>query len=222
MIERLTVGSLKTNSYIFSHEKKRCIIVDPGGDASLIIQRMETMNLQPVGIVCTHGHLDHIGALAELVQHFLDLGVDLPIAIHELDKDYLGEKAYDTHYESFRTMGQQGEAIFASLFTPPPNAGTILEEGDKVFDSNLKVLHTPGHTQGSISLYDENEEALISGDTIFFEGVGRTDLPGGSMEDLKTSILEKIFTLPPETRIYPGHGPISSVEREKRHNPYFN
>jgi hypothetical protein len=102
-----------------------------------------------------------------------------------------------------------------------PKADVRLKEGDRVFDMDLVVLETPGHTPGSVCLYAEKEGILFSGDTIFFDGVGRSDLSGGSEKKLRESIQKKIAVLPPETRVFPGHGPFTSVEREKRGNIYL-
>jgi hypothetical protein len=102
-----------------------------------------------------------------------------------------------------------------------PRADVRLKEGDRVFDMDLVVLETPGHTPGSVCFYAEKEGILFSGDTLFFDGVGRSDLPGGSEKRLRESIQKKIAVLPPETRVFPGHGPFTTVEREKRGNVYF-
>ena len=117
-------------------------------------------------------------------------------------------------------MGADGEAFFESMFQEIPAADTILQEHDSVFDSDLTVIHTPGHTRGSICLYSEKKNILFTGDTLFCEGIGRSDLPGGDAKTLTSSILKKLYTLPPETRIFPGHGPQSTLEREMNYNPF--
>ena len=112
-------------------------------------------------------------------------------------------------------------ALFTELYRGVPDADILLKEGDRILDTDLTVLHTPGHSTGSLCLYSESRGILLTGDTLFCEGVGRADLPGGNQKDLLTSIRDKLYRLPPETRIFPGHGPQSTLEREMHHNPYI-
>jgi hypothetical protein len=127
----------------------------------------------------------------------------------------------ETHRESLEVLGLDEMSFFGVDPAELPKANVRLREGERVFNMDIVVLETPGHTPGSVCFYAEKEGILFSGDTLFFDGVGRTDMPGGSDRKLKESIQKKIAVLPPETRVFPGHGPFTTVEREKRGNPFF-
>jgi hydroxyacylglutathione hydrolase len=221
MVERVVVGAWKTNCYIFSSTKKECIIVDPGGDEAEIASRVDVLNMVPVGIALTHGHVDHVAALARLRENYGRRGYPLPVAINPADRKFLGTGGMETHRESLEVLGLDEMSFFGVDPAELPRADVRLREGDRVFNMDLLVIETPGHTPGSVCLYAEKEGILFSGDTLFFDGVGRTDLPGGSEKKLKESIQKKIAILPPETRVFPGHGPFTTVEREKRGNAFF-
>lgn len=221
MIERIIVGLMYTNAYIFQTGQKTCLIIDPGADAEKIISSLTLKNLKPEGIVCTHGHLDHISAIGPLKEHYLENGIDIPVAIHQEDAYYLGDTAEEAHKQSLSELGLGGEEYFYSLFSPVPAADVYLPEGEGVFGSEIIPIHTPGHTKGSVSLYCESQNLVFSGDTLFFEGVGRTDLNEGNGTQLIKSIKDKLFTLPENTRVFPGHGPDTTLEREIHHNPFL-
>ncbi len=221
MVERVVVGAWKTNCYIYSSTKKECIIIDPGGDEAEIASRVDVLNMVPVGIALTHGHVDHVAALARLCDSYARRGYDLPVAINPADRKFLGTGGMETHRESLEFLGLDEMSFFGVDPAELPKADVRLREGDRVFDMDIVVLETPGHTPGSVCFYAEKEGILFSGDTLFFDGVGRTDLPGGSDRKLRESIQKKIAVLPPETRVFPGHGPFTTVEREKRGNAFF-
>ena len=221
MVERVVVGAWKTNCYIFSSTKKECIIIDPGGDEAEIASRVDVLNMVPVGIALTHGHVDHVAALARLRENYGRRGYPLPVAINPADRKFLGTGGMETHRESLEVLGLDEMSFFGVDPAELPRADVRLHEGDRVFDMDLLVIETPGHTPGGVCFYAEKEGILFSGDTLFFDGVGRTDLPGGSEKKLKESIQKKIAVLPPETRVFPGHGPFTTVEREKRGNAFF-
>jgi hydroxyacylglutathione hydrolase len=221
MVERVVVGPWKTNCYIYSSTKKECIIIDPGGSESEIASRVDVLNMVPVGIALTHGHVDHLAALGKLRDSYAARGYKLPIAINPSDRRFLGTGGRETHRENLEFLGLDEMSFFGVDADELPRADVRLKEGDRVFDMDLVVLETPGHTPGSVCFYAEKEGILFSGDTLFFDGVGRSDLPGGSEKRLRESIQKKIAVLPPETRVFPGHGPFTTVERERRGNVYF-
>ena len=220
MLERIIVGELYVNCYVYFTTKKECFLIDPGANKDIIIKTLSSLNMAPKAMVFTHGHLDHIAAAGPLRADTKMQEAEIPIAVHKADAAYFGKKAEDKHRQSFASMGAEGKALFESLFQAIPAADIILHDEDSVLDSDLKVIHTPGHTKGSICLYSEKKGILFTGDTLFCEGIGRSDLPGGDAKALTNSILKKLYTLPPETRIFPGHGPQSTLEREMKHNPY--
>ncbi len=221
MVERIVVGPWRTNCYIYSSAKKECIIIDPGGDEAEIAARVDVLNMVPVGIALTHGHVDHVAALGRLKASYEARGYSLPVAIHGSDRVYLGAAGMDIHRESLEFLDMDESGFFGPDSPELPRPDVRLRAGDKVFSMDLVVLETPGHTPGSVCFYSEREGVLFSGDTIFFDGVGRTDLPGGSEKKLLESISRTIMALPPETRVFPGHGPFTTIERERRGSTYL-
>jgi glyoxylase-like metal-dependent hydrolase (beta-lactamase superfamily II) len=200
--ELIVVGALETNCYlVYCEETRDCAVVDPGADPEKIIAAVADLELKPVVVLNTHGHVDHIGANSEIVKHY-----DAPLAMHAADTGMLQVSDY---IELSLLLGARN--------SPPPDR--LLADGDEVFfgRTSLRVLHTPGHTPGSIGFLHGGY--LFSGDTLFCGGVGRTDLPGGSWKDLERSIRERILTLPGETVVLPGHGPWTTVAQERESNP---
>jgi hydroxyacylglutathione hydrolase len=221
MVERVVVGALKTNCYIYSSAKKECVIIDPGGDPEGVAARVDVLNMVPVGIVLTHGHLDHVAAVGLLKASYAARGYPLAVAIHPADRKFLGAKAADAHRTSLESLDLIDAAIFGEDFPPLPRADTVLKDGSRVLGMDLEVLETPGHTPGSVCLWSSKEGILFSGDTLFFDGVGRTDLAGGDEKKLRASLQHRLMVLPPETRVFPGHGPFTTIEREKKTNPFM-
>lgn len=211
---------METNCYLYSNGKKECIIIDPGGDESRIIAGVNMLKMVPAGIALTHGHFDHTGAVGKLKGLYRKEGIELPVAIHEADRQYLGRKAEKTNREALHNLGVGDPEEFAALFSDLPDPDVLLREGDRVFNTPLQVIETPGHTRGGVCFYGEKEGILFSGDTLFFMGIGRTDLPGGDEKTLLHSIRSRLLVLPPETRVFPGHGLDTTVEREIKGNPF--
>ena len=222
MVERIVVGPLHTNAYVYSEWKKECVIIDPGADPELIASRLALINMKPRGIALTHGHVDHTSAAAGLRELYKEKGIDLAIAIHTKDKKFMGARSVRSHDAIFGDEEGSGHEGFDEAIQNMPNADIYVEEGEMLFNGDLKVIHTPGHTAGSICIYSESQGLLFSGDTLLFESIGRTDLPGSDAKSLIMSVREKIFSLPPDTRVFPGHGPFTAIEREVRHNPFFD
>jgi hydroxyacylglutathione hydrolase len=200
----VVVGPLETNCYlVYSEETRECAVVDPGADPERIFLEIAEDELRPILVINTHGHIDHIGANKDIKDKF-----NVPICIHRADQAMLGKS-------------QQLElSLFLGAKDSPP-ADRFIADGDEIRIGRdiLRVLHTPGHSPGSISLLGDG--FLLSGDTLFFEGVGRTDLPGGSQKQLEQSIREKIMTLSDETVVLPGHGPLTTVGQERANNAFL-
>lgn len=196
------------NCHVLYCEKSReAAVVDPGGfvrtESEQLLATLSEMGLNLKYIINTHGHLDHIGANAAL-----KLATGAQILVHELDAHMLTSREHN------------GSAIFG-FRVESPAADKLIDEGDLVAigEGEVKVLHTPGHTRGSICLVGNG--FVISGDTLMARSIGRTDLPGGSLEAELASIREKLFTLPDNTVVYPGHGSSTTIGEEKQHNPHL-
>lgn len=202
VVRTVRVGAFGTNCYIVGCEtSKEAIVIDPGDDADAILRQLKAAGLTCKAIVNTHGHVDHIAANKELAE-----ATGATIAIGQEDALSLEDPTRNLS----RALGN-----FAKSKISPP-ADLLLVEGDMLYSGSvcLEVLHTPGHTPGSISLLAEG--AVFSGDTIFASGgIGRTDFPGGSYEQLMQSIEEKLLILPDDTVVYPGHGPSTTIGRER-------
>lgn len=199
--ETLIVGSLETNCYLVNcPETLECAIVDPGAEAEEIFRMVAHKGLKPKVILNTHGHIDHIGANKDVKERF-----GIPLCIHSADSSMLG------------SVLQSEMGIFLGAKDSPP-ADRFFNDGEriKIGKSSLKVIHTPGHSPGSVSFLGDG--FLLSGDTLFCGGVGRTDLPGGSWSQIVDSIKNKILTMPDEMIVLPGHGPQTTVGLEKSSN----
>ena len=220
-MERIIVGPMSTNCYLYSEGRKECVIIDPGGDPDIVTTRIELLNVIPIGIALTHGHFDHTAGLTEIIEHYQKQDIHIQIAIHEKDRHYLGATAIEANKADLMVLGLNilSSINITGFQTPDPTI--LLKEDDRLFDTNLEIIHTPGHTEGGICLYNNVEKILFSGDTLFFEGIGRVDLPGGDESTLMKSIRTKLLQLPAETRVFPGHGPITSIEREEKGNPFL-
>ena len=216
-IHQITVGGIATNCWIYPLDNEDgtpdggCAVIDPGEEGGRIIDFLNHLHLSPRYILLTHGHFDHIGALPVLAAQYS--GAE--IAIHAADAEYLGPDSYPVHCHSFEAVAGDHGYIDA-LWEDMPSPGRCLAEGDKI--GPFTVLHLPGHTPGSIGLWDKEEGALFSGDTLFCGNYGRTDLPGGSDTQLFAS-LNRLFSMDGSIQVYPGHGPATSIGREAAQGP---
>lgn len=222
LIDRIIVGNMFTNAYVVSTGKKECILIDPGAASQTILQRLESMNLTPQAIIFTHGHLDHVSATMGIIAYYRERDHTIPVGIHDDDRVFLGTGGIAKNEELFGSFGDQGLNAFNTFRKEVPEADFFLSEGDTITDTDLQVFHTPGHSPGSVCLYSEGRQALFTGDSLFFNSIGRTDLPGADSALLRDTITGRLFELPPETRIFPGHGPVSSIEREIKSNPMLS
>ncbi|MDD4858016.1 MAG: MBL fold metallo-hydrolase [Candidatus Krumholzibacteria bacterium] len=198
------VGAIETNWYILSCPRTRkAVIVDPGGGEDVIEAYVKETLIEPVEIVSTHGHSDHIAAAGALAERY-----GVPFAIHGAD---LAIVKLSVREAPFWGLGKIKE----------PRIGRILSQGDTISFGNVRgsVRHTPGHTPGGISILFDG--FVIVGDTLFNRSVGRTDLEGGDLDALLNSIRTQLFTLPDETIVYCGHGPRTTIGEEKRENPFL-
>ncbi|MDL2228630.1 MBL fold metallo-hydrolase [Treponema sp. OttesenSCG-928-L16] len=214
MLDHITVGAIATNCWIIPLGEDggpgNCVIIDPGADPAVIIARLQRRGLIPRYILLTHGHFDHIAALPGLVKFWEQ---EKPkTAVHSLDADHLGDRAYETHIRDFGAAGST--AYVEELWEDMPEADILLSEGDRI--GPFTVLHLPGHSPGSIAFFNEQEGLLFSGDTLFRGGMGRTDLPGGDGRALGKS-LERLLAMDGNIRVFPGHGPETSIGTEGPH-----
>jgi glyoxylase-like metal-dependent hydrolase (beta-lactamase superfamily II) len=205
IIEHLTVGFVQANCYVVGCERTGAgVIIDPGDEAPRILQTIDRLGLTIKYILLTHAHFDHIAAAKEVTE-----ATKAPLALHQDDLPLL--KA-------------GGGAAFFGLPAPPYQKPDMwLAEGDKISfgDYTLGVLFTPGHAPGHISFYEAEAGAIFDGDVLFAGGIGRTDLPGGSFQTLMDSITDKLMVLPDETVVYSGHGPKTTIGRERVSNPFL-
>ncbi|MCT4626185.1 MBL fold metallo-hydrolase [Halodesulfovibrio sp.] len=202
-VKTFPLGPLETNCYVLFHEGK-AVAVDPGGEPDTVIDFLREEGLTLTHILVTHFHFDHlygVKALHDATNAIVIGGSDDAVL---LDSE----------------VGKGGMWGFPKV---PMFDFTPITEGDQTFmDLECKVLATPGHSPGSLSFYFPAAQVVFVGDVLFYRAIGRTDLPGGDFDVLKKSVTEKIFALPPETVVYSGHGPQSSVQDEQINNPYFS
>lgn len=197
-------GKFASNSYmVYEENSKEAIIIDAGVDANEVIGKAKELGLDPKYIILTHGHVDHIISVEKIKDHF-----NIPVAIHREDKDMLENSAKNLS----GAFGMGGVEVVPDI---------VLEEGDELeFGGlSLKIIHTPGHTLGGITINIGN--CLFTGDTLFAGSIGRTDFPGGSFDDIISSIKDKLLIYPDDTLVYSGHGPSSTIKAEKNNNPFL-
>lgn len=208
-VDRVQVGPLETNCWVVGDDTD-VVVIDPGDDPEHI--EAAVAGRQVVAVVLTHAHFDHLGAVSQVLE-----ASGAPLLVHEADAARL---------TSAHPAGTGGALFgFDSHVSPP--ADRVLRDSDTIAAGSLvlEVLHTPGHTQGGISLLARDPEGgaphLFSGDTLFAGSVGRSDFPGGDARTLSRSIAEKLAPLDPETLVHPGHGPDTTIGREARINPFW-
>ena len=208
-IEKFVFNDFQVNTYILSDETKECLVVDPGcfthREKNDLTEYCSKKKLNPVKIINTHCHVDHI-----LGNAFIFKSYNIPTAAHK-DEQYLLDGVVE--------YGQ----MFGFMVERPPDIDEYLENNSmvKFGKSKLDILHVPGHSRGSIALYSSDQKFIIAGDVLFNGGIGRTDLHGGNYDTLINSIKTRILTLPGDVIVYPGHGPSTSVIAETDTNPFL-
>lgn len=198
-VEVIAIPGLITNCYILADEITReAMVIDPGGSPDDVLRRIDALDIAVKLIVNTHGHFDHIGANQAVSE-----AAGAPIAAHKDD------------VPMYRMKG--GAHFFGLSFPDQAEPTLLLDDGEEISlgKEHFIVLHTPGHSPGSICLWNPTRGVVFDGDLVFRAGIGRTDIPGGDTPALKKSIREKILTLPDETILYPGHGPQTTVAQER-------
>jgi len=206
ILEMLTVGPFQENCYIIGDEESGIgAVVDPGDEAARIALAVEQTELEVGSIIVTHAHIDHVGAVAALLDEYA-----CPVLMHAEAEPML--KQLPTQAMMMGLKFGKVPAVDHHI-----GDGEVLEVGEL----RLRSLYTPGHAPGHLAFYVEDEGLVLSGDALFAGSVGRTDLPGGSMEVLLRSIEERLLTLPNETRVFPGHGPQTEIGTERTTNPFL-
>jgi len=205
IFETIEVGAMQVNCYVLAEDEGRqAIIIDPGSDAQEIKKILDRHSLKPAIIINTHGHIDHIGA---------DNEFNVPVYVHKLDAELLKNPELNLSV-------WMGETFIVGNEIKTVDDNEIIESAGL----SLRVLHTPGHTPGGMCLVlDTSDDTIVfSGDSLFFRSIGRSDLPNGDGRLLVKSIRDKLFSLNDATRVYPGHGPCSTIGEEKRENSYLS
>jgi glyoxylase-like metal-dependent hydrolase (beta-lactamase superfamily II) len=205
ILHTIPAGMNRTNCYIVGCEDtNQGAVIDPGGEGQRIVREIERSGLDIQVVLVTHAHFDHIGGIADVID-----ATGAKLALHPNERPLLEARG--------------GAAVFGLSVRPSPPPDIDLSEGQMIAVGtlNFEVLFTPGHSPGGVTFYEAAEGAAFDGDLLFSNGIGRTDLFGGDWETLMRSIKEVLFALPEDTVVYPGHGPRTTVGREKRTNPWI-
>lgn len=203
-IEKFVLGSMQTNCYLLENEEtKELVIVDPATCPDYLVSHVKSNGFIPKAILLTHGHFDHVMGIDRWVKEF-----EVPVYLQEEESKILAVPQLN--------LSQMFGTSYSYDHVSCLKDGEVLEIAGFTF----KVLHTPGHTAGGCCYYEEKEKVLISGDTLFYHSVGRSDFPTGDTLTLVNSIREKLFCLPEDVMVYPGHDRETSIADEKMHNPF--
>lgn len=208
-------GPLQANCYVLARDEGQpCVIVDPGQDAAEPLeQQLVKHRLSPEAVLLTHGHFDHVHCAAELSKRY-----DVPVWIHPADRYMLADPG--------AALGPMGRQLFGEMSFHEPPEVRELADGQEISAAELgiRVIHTPGHTGGSVlfaAATDEGGQLLLTGDTLFAGAIGRTDLPGGDHEQMMRTLANKVLVHDDSTVVLPGHGPASTMGRERVSNPFL-
>ncbi len=208
-IKSFTFNPFQENTYVLYDDTKECLIVDPGcydsNEQGVLNGFIQSKGLRPVRLLNTHAHIDHIFGNA-----FIATKYSLEVELNRLD------------FPTFN-LAKRSADLYQLNYTPSPQPIESLNDGSmlKFGNTQLEVILIPGHAPGHVVFYNEHDATIIGGDVLFQNSIGRTDLPGGNHQDLITNIQERLFVLPDEVKVYPGHGSNTTIGHEKRHNPFF-
>lgn len=204
-IEQYIVGMVQTNCYVVMNTvTKEAIIIDPADQGDMIQNKIREKGMIPVAILLTHGHFDHIMAVEELVSAF-----KIPVYAHEKEEEILKNPSLNLSTMAYKEVRLK------------PDVSLKDNQELELAGIKIQVIHTPGHTKGSVCYYMEQEEVLFSGDTLFQESVGRTDFPTGNSTEIVHSIKERLAGLPEQVQVYPGHEGATTIGHEKMYNPFI-
>jgi len=209
IVDTIIMGDYQTNCYCVRNNKDaaECLVIDPGLEPEPLVQMLKENDRTPVDILLTHGHVDHIGGVESIRRHWPKVRV----AIHKDDASML-------------INPEENLSLMAGCMVQTRPADVLLDSEEVYYQAaglRFRILHTPGHSPGSICLYSAHDHILFGGDTLFAGSVGRTDFPGGSHEALIDSINTKLLILPKRTQVYTGHGPETTIGNEKKFNPFL-
>lgn len=206
IFETIVVGELGVNCYLLADSRtKEGVVIDPGAEPERIIAAIKEHGIKVVNILNTHGHFDHVGGNRPLTEI-----TGAPLLISKEDEPFLSRASLSAKMYGLKADDSPAPAAYLA-------EGAIISFGSH----QIRVIHIPGHSPGGACFYLENDGILISGDSLFAESIGRTDLPGGSQEQLVGAIRSKLLTLPAGTKVFPGHGPATTIGHEKQYNPYL-
>jgi glyoxylase-like metal-dependent hydrolase (beta-lactamase superfamily II) len=205
IVYTLALGPAQTNCYLVSADSSRqAVVIDPGWDADAILAEARSAELTIAAILLTHGHFDHIGAVADLKD-----ALQVPLLAHTQEIDLLEAKG--------------GAELFGFRIRAVPHPDQLVGHGETIEIGALKfeVRYVPGHTVGHVAFIEHHHQSAFVGDVLFAGSIGRTDLPGGDYDTLIASITDQLLTLPDDFKVYPGHGPPTTIGRERRTNPFL-
>ena len=217
IIEQITVTAFEQHTRVVGCEKTRqAICIDPGDDSKSIVRAIDKHDFELQAIACTHAHMDHVGGVAALKK----LRPEANIILHQAD-EFIYEQL--PRQPEWIGIPQSQWSALGFNYEQPPKIDQYWRDGQtyRVGEMEFKVIHCPGHTPGHVVLFNEKEKKVFVGDVLFAGSIGRTDLPGGSTEQLLDSILNKLVPLGDEVKVYSGHGPVTTIGEERRTNPFL-